>query len=136
MKRTPRVDRILVFAGAGLSIPAPAGNPGYLADFSASANPYYLTFVLEPGDQLVINNNIPLMHCGVPSVAATKQVVGTPTVLANDATRVTYRVGITSTGSTVVRDAMAVNMAIRKMTASIPIYPSQLIEKVPKSAET
>lgn len=35
-------------------------NPGYLTDATASSNPYYLTFVLEPGDPFVINNNIPL----------------------------------------------------------------------------
>ena len=38
------------------------GNPGHLADFSAGANPYYLTFVLAPGDPLVMNNNIPLVE--------------------------------------------------------------------------
>lgn len=37
-----------------------ASTPGTLTNFSAVANPYYLTFVLEPGDPLVINNNIPL----------------------------------------------------------------------------
>lgn len=35
-------------------------NPGYLTNFTAVGNPYYLTFDLEPGDPLVINNNIPL----------------------------------------------------------------------------
>ncbi len=35
-------------------------NPGYMANFSAVANPYYLSFVLESGDPFVINNNIPL----------------------------------------------------------------------------
>ena len=41
------------------SIEDPA-NPGYLVDSSAGTNPYYLVFDLEPGDPLVLSNNIPL----------------------------------------------------------------------------
>ena len=37
-------------------------NPGYLTDFTAVGNTYYLTFVLEAGDPFVINNNIPLVQ--------------------------------------------------------------------------
>lgn len=35
-------------------------SPGTLTNFSAGGNPYHLTFVLQSGDPLVINNNIPL----------------------------------------------------------------------------
>jgi hypothetical protein len=44
-----------------LSLGSPETTPDYLGDPSAVTNPYYLTFVLEPGDQLVINNNLPLI---------------------------------------------------------------------------
>ncbi len=39
------------------------GAKGKLGDFSAGANPFYLTFVVEAGDPHFINNNIPLMGC-------------------------------------------------------------------------
>jgi large repetitive protein len=35
--------------------------PGTLTNFSAGANPWYLTFVFDAGDPLIINNNIPLL---------------------------------------------------------------------------
>jgi hypothetical protein len=35
---------------------------GYLTNFTAAANTYYLTFVLGPDRPLVLNNNIPLMR--------------------------------------------------------------------------
>ena len=33
---------------------------GLLADFGCGANPFYLSFVLEPGDPFIFNNNIPV----------------------------------------------------------------------------
>ncbi len=36
------------------------GSTGKLADFSCSANPWYATFVLEPGDPEIMTNNIPI----------------------------------------------------------------------------
>ena len=54
--------------GAGES-----GATGRLADFSAGANPFYNTFVVEPGDPFVLNNNIPLTACAqATDVVATK----------------------------------------------------------------
>jgi uncharacterized repeat protein (TIGR01451 family) len=34
-----------------------------LADFTAGANPFFTTFVVEPGDPFIINNNIPMENC-------------------------------------------------------------------------
>lgn len=49
------------------------GNTGVLADFSAAANPFTQTFVIEAGDPFVINVNIPFEGCaGVNDVIATK----------------------------------------------------------------
>lgn len=39
---------------------------GFIDDFSASANPFYLTFELASGDPFVINNNIPLSAIVLP----------------------------------------------------------------------
>ena len=41
-----------------------ANNDGFLDDFTAGANtPWYDTFTIDPGDQLVANNNIPVTNC-------------------------------------------------------------------------
>ncbi|MFK7939876.1 MAG: hypothetical protein AB8B82_10885 [Roseovarius sp.] len=49
------------------------GSTGVLADFTAAANPWFSTFVIEAGDPTLINVNIPLMTCaGAPNVMATK----------------------------------------------------------------
>ncbi len=39
---------------------------GFLDDFSAGANPYYLSFELAAGDPFIINNNIPLTAISLP----------------------------------------------------------------------
>ncbi|MBX7207515.1 MAG: putative Ig domain-containing protein [Verrucomicrobiaceae bacterium] len=46
------------------------GNPGFLTNFSAAGNSYYLTFVLAPGDPFVINNNIPVVEIKPTTFAA------------------------------------------------------------------
>jgi uncharacterized repeat protein (TIGR01451 family) len=49
------------------------GTTGKLGDFSAGANPFYLTFVIEAGDPHIFNNNIPLLGChGGENVVASK----------------------------------------------------------------
>ena len=49
------------------------GATGVLADFTAAANPFYLTFEVEAGDPFVLNNNIPLEQCqAAANVVATK----------------------------------------------------------------
>lgn len=54
------------FDPTGLSSPVSIGSgenpatPGFLGDWSTSANPYYLRFALSPGDPTVVSNNIPL----------------------------------------------------------------------------
>lgn len=40
------------------------GDSGILSAFGCSDNPFHLTFELESGDPIVINNNIPLSSCG------------------------------------------------------------------------
>jgi len=81
------------------------GSTARLSDFTAAGNRFYRVFDIEENDPTVFNNNIPLMHCGVPAVSAAKQLVGTPTLLSSGATRVTFRTTIQSTGSTQVRNA-------------------------------
>ncbi|MFZ5965375.1 DUF7507 domain-containing protein [Thalassococcus sp. BH17M4-6] len=50
-----------------------AGNNGVLIDPSAGANPFHLTFVFEPGDPIIISNNIPMTACEeARDVTATK----------------------------------------------------------------
>ncbi len=50
------------------------GNTNVLSDFSAGGNTFYTTFTFEPGDPLIINNNLPLENCqGIPDILATKQ---------------------------------------------------------------
>ena len=44
------------------------GTSGFLTSQDCAANPYYLTFELEPGDPFIINNNIPLGFCEIPVV--------------------------------------------------------------------
>ena len=39
------------------------GATSRLADFSAGANVFYTTFVFEPGDPFIINNNVPVENC-------------------------------------------------------------------------
>ncbi|MEZ5856007.1 MAG: hypothetical protein R3D67_15145 [Hyphomicrobiaceae bacterium] len=64
-----------------------AGSTGRLSDLSAAGNRFYTVFDIDAGDPTVFNNNIPLMHCGVPAVTAKKQVIGTPVILANGSSR-------------------------------------------------
>jgi large repetitive protein len=47
------------------------GSTGVLSDFSAGANPFFLTFVVEAGDPQLINVNIPLRNCGETDSAVT-----------------------------------------------------------------
>lgn len=39
-----------------------SSNVGYLEDWTAEANPFCLVFELEPGDPVILNNNIPLVR--------------------------------------------------------------------------
>ena len=46
-----------------------------LSDFSSGANTFYTTFVIEPGDPFIINNNIPLENCAsLTGIFASKTV--------------------------------------------------------------
>ena len=49
------------------------GSTGVLADFTATANPFYTVFDVEVGDPYVLNVNIPMKDCAsAPNVLATK----------------------------------------------------------------
>ncbi len=49
------------------------GNTGFLVDFSAAANtPWYDTFTIDPGDPIIINNNIPVTNCATSSILLRK----------------------------------------------------------------
>ena len=39
------------------------GTTGYLSDFSASGNPFYVSFEIAAGDPIIIQNNIPVEGC-------------------------------------------------------------------------
>ena len=78
------------------------GATGQLSNFTAAANPFHTQFVIEAGDPAVFNNNIPLKFCGVPALTASKSVSGTPVLLPNGSTQVTYALSAENTGSTQV----------------------------------
>jgi len=56
------------------------GNTDVLVSFSTADNSFYLEFEIEAGDPDVFNNNLPLMHCGTPVVAASKTLVSGPDI--------------------------------------------------------
>ena len=86
------------------------GNTGVLADFSDTVNsPFYLEFDIEEGDPTIFNNNLPLMHCGTPVVAATKTLESGPEVQPNGASRLTYRVSAQNVGPTLIQDVRLVD---------------------------
>ena len=50
-----------------------SNNDGFLDDFTAAANtPWYTTFTIDPGDQLITNNNIPVTNCASNIIQLTK----------------------------------------------------------------
>ncbi len=55
-----------------------SGNGGgnTLTNFTAAANPFYLSFNLTSGDPEVLNNNIPLKGCCIPPVLTTQNGFG------------------------------------------------------------
>ncbi|MFW2589811.1 DUF7507 domain-containing protein [Sagittula sp. SSi028] len=53
----------LLPANPGVLGASERGSSGVLADFSAAANPYSRTFVIEAGDPYLINVNIPYQNC-------------------------------------------------------------------------
>ncbi len=49
------------------------GTSGFLADFTVGANtPWYDTFTIDPGDQLMLNNNIPVTNCATTVIQLRK----------------------------------------------------------------
>jgi|GEM_PF-545931 len=107
--RRPQTDAL----DATLRLPAnPAilgssevGTTGQLADFSADTNtPYYFAFEFEPGDPVLLMNNIPLRNCGTPELTVAKTSLVEPEILANGQRRLVYGITVTNTGQTDVDD--------------------------------
>ena len=76
------------------------GTSRKIADFTASANPFYTSFDIQVGAPLILNNNIPLQFCGTPELSARKEVIGDVTFGADLTSRVTYEIGIENIGDT------------------------------------
>lgn len=85
------------------------GSSGYLADYTAAANPFYTRFEIEAGDPALFNNNIPLQYCGSPSLSADKQVVAGPDVQPDFSSNVQYRLTLTADGDEPVNDVQMVD---------------------------
>jgi len=75
------------------------GNTGILADFSAGANtPFYFDFDIEPGDPVILMNNIPLKHCGSSQLDLAKTVPSDPQVQDDGRQLVSYDFTVTNSG--------------------------------------
>ncbi|MDJ0612744.1 MAG: hypothetical protein QNJ29_03650 [Rhizobiaceae bacterium] len=85
------------------------GNTGVLADFAAGSNPFYTEFVIEDGDPIVFNNNIPLMFCGTPSLTANKEIASGPSIQADGTHNLTYRVTAENDGPTQINEVSLVD---------------------------
>ena len=80
------------------------GATGYLAIFTAAANPFHLDFEIEAGDPQVFNNNVPLQFCGTPQLGISKQVTAGPAIQADGRSLLTWRIVVTNTGDEPVND--------------------------------
>jgi len=87
---------------------------GVLTDFTAAANPFYLTFEIAEGDPHILNNNIPFRHCGTPILLASKSVANGPTALPDGRIELTYEIGLTNDG-----DSRAANIGISDPLGSV-----------------
>ncbi|MCO5133448.1 MAG: hypothetical protein M9908_03670 [Phyllobacteriaceae bacterium] len=85
------------------------GSTGYLADFTAPANPFYTRFEIEAGDPAVFNNNIPLQYCGSPTIDAAKSVSAGPDVQPDLSSNVQYRLTLTADGDEPVNNVQMVD---------------------------
>ncbi|MFZ1814773.1 MAG: hypothetical protein WBO55_16130 [Rhizobiaceae bacterium] len=74
------------------------GSTGYLADFTAGANPFHLEFSIEAGDPTLFANNIPLQFCGSPQLTAAKSIASGPTLQGDGRSLITYSITATSSG--------------------------------------
>ncbi|MEP5631152.1 MAG: hypothetical protein ABJP79_04665 [Tateyamaria sp.] len=83
------------------------GTTGVLADSTAGANPFYTTFVFEPGDPIILNNNIPVMGCADASgIQATKSIDRTTAVFGET---VNYTLTFTNNGTSTLTNAQIVD---------------------------
>ncbi len=127
---TPLDVTSLLPSNPGILGASEMGNTGVLSDFSEAANaPFYLEFDIEAGDPSVFNNNLPLQHCGTPTIAASKTVVGEPVLQADGTSRVVYLIGGESTGTAIVEN---VNLTDNLATA----FPNGTVRVVSNTVET
>ena len=102
---TPALDvTSFLPANPGILGAGEISSTGRLSNFTAPANPFHTVFIIEAGDPPIFNNNIPLKFCGTTELTAGKSVSGTPVLLPNNSTQVTYLVSAENTGSTQVRN--------------------------------
>ena len=99
------------------------GTSGSLADFSAAANtPSYLVFDIDPGDPMIIGNNLALSNCaGAPLVTSTKSA-SSPNARRGDTVShsltFTNSTGFAGTGVTLV-DQLPTGMVYTPGTATL-----------------
>jgi len=77
------------------------GDSGQLSDFSQEGNsPFYTRFDFEAGDPTVFANNLPLQHCGVPSVSVDKVALAAVELSDDGRQQAAYGFTVTNTGET------------------------------------
>ena len=84
------------------------GATGRLVDFTAGANRFYTAFVVEAGDPMLINNNIPLTACaGGTDIVATKNADRREAVFGET---VTFTLGFRNDSARTITSARLVDM--------------------------
>ena len=74
------------------------GNSGQLTNFTAGANPFFTTFVIDVGDPYVFGNNIPLRNCAPgDTIFATKTADRDSAVFGET---INFTLGFTNSGPT------------------------------------
>ncbi len=98
------------------------GTTGVLADFTAPANPWFTTFVIEAGDPTLINVNVPLTNCaGAPNIMATKSADRDSAVFGeavNYTLTFTNNTSLTYTGANVI-DQLPAGLAYTPGSAQV-----------------
>ena len=107
--RTPQPDPIdattLLPANPGILGGSEVGDTNVLSDTSIGSNtPFYTQFLFEPGDPVILMNNIPLKNCSTPELTVAKTAVGEPEPVAEGRQRLQYEIVATNSGLTDVGD--------------------------------
>ena len=107
---------------------------GVLTDFTAAANPFYMSFDFVPGDPEILNNNIPLKGCCIAPVLTVQNgsvcpgssidlaslVTSNPSggTLSYYTSQANAAAGTNPLGSSTVSPASATNYYVRSQTAA------------------